>query len=227
MIYEIRWLLGRKGSDEKKMQDLESSLSAVTAELAQLKEAVDRKRQLDVRREMRTDTRAASVQQYVIETCIDYRTELDQLELENKRLKATNETLVAHNQTLVKTLESVASLKDLLKYHQQVVTMSAKGKKNIVCPLCGHVFTCNTPDLCSYCQRWYCPCCVSTSCSTAACALYVNICRTCRVEYEGQCPNHTDKLVEAEKMALVAYYRSNRWKNPLNESSSESSDDEE
>lgn len=186
------------------MEKIDMALSAVSTEIAELREAVDRKRQLQVRQEMRTQTSGKSVQQYVVATCIEYRQELDRLTYENTRLKATNTALLAQNKALIYTVSAVDT-KSLVKYHQSQIKSIAKSQQYHCA--CGHVFGCDRAALCVYCQKWACHCCMKYCTTDQRGGCIVQICKLCRgtgtVAGNSACPNHNPDILDETKRVLM------------------------
>jgi len=182
--------------------------------LAQVTGAIDRKRRLDVRNAMRRET--ASVQDYVIESCIDYRQELKVLEAENKRLKTSNTLLAAQNQAL---LDARKKNDELLTFHRKVLKQARRAQRpNKECALCDHPLACQK-SLCVYCQQWMCQCCRRWCNCKGPCT--VTMCKQCSAKEQRECPKHNAAWIESERgRALMTYYEEHKYDSSSDEESS-------
>ena len=160
------------------------------AHLSQIKDEIERKRRQKLRQEMRTDTNC--IARYVVETCIEYRAELNQMESDNKRLKRDNDDLVAKNKVLVSSLEHITA---------QVTELT---KNAVRCYVCRHEFNCDVAYLCCYCLEWVCNCCkkwCKSNCYSQA------SCKICSEKNDGSCFEHNLKLSPMRVAEMKKAYR--------------------
>lgn len=157
----------------------------------------------------------------VVNTAIEYKTELLSLEADNKNLHIEN----THLQNINKSLENknnllIDEINNLRNRLDNLINIM--GTKNM-CYNCHHNIDCGERYLCVYCQKYVCPCCnrwckheingilyVENGISIEQKECLVNICKSC-FKNNIYCPEHNANFsgnIE-EKME---FFHKHKWR---------------
>lgn len=157
----------------------------------------------DIRKKIRADAR--NLCEYVVNTCCEYKSEIINLEKDNRKLEKKNKYLKTLNSNLTEQNEIL--LEELENAQKRVNKLIEKLGKNNLCHNCDHFLDCNLASLCVYCQKWVCICC-SKDCNNLDCRIL--LCSNCSSSHP-LCPKHDSSVPGAA--SLLDFYRANKFKN--------------
>ena len=169
----------------------------------------------EIRKEIKRDARNLCT--YVVNTCVEYKEELLQMEVDVQNLKADNKNLEGVNREINRNLSDLKRIitnlreENLLLYTEYENSQSRI--RNIIerfgsgnmCYNCDHFVDCGDIYLCVYCQKWVCKCCVNSCTEENSCPIL--ICSSCQQTHP-KCPSHTPGITKMEE--LITYYINNK-----------------
>lgn len=142
----------------------------------------------------------------VVNTSIEYKEELLQLEKDNNKLRKENEYLSTIKINLETQKEMLSEeIKEKNKRIKNLIKCIAPEQ---ICFNCQHSLNCEF-HLCVYCQNRVCGCCIYFCEANNNCS--VIICSLCDKDFDN-CPKHTDIFTEEKKQELISFYEINRFK---------------
>ena len=165
----------------------------------------------DLRNRMKAD--ATNLQTYVVNTCIEYKEELLQLEKDNLKLTRKNKNLKNKNKNLEEQCNFL--MEELEHAQERIKNFIQRIGSNNICYNCDHFVECGGIYLCVYCQKWICSCCVEfcqKDLGTYENGEKINcnicICISC-FQTKDKCPKDND---DENAESLMSYYKENRNK---------------